>query len=146
MIHEFPYQSINVDALRLALIDALGTGINSVQASTDDWIRIDVDGITRDQIEPILAEHDPVFLTPSARSMVAGSDDPIRIDIDAPKAGAAPVALLIDSFYQDPDPVIIDLIDGAGTLNLYIEDVMCVWVYVQNGDNRNKEHLEFRGV
>ncbi len=89
-------------------------------------------------IASIAQAHDPVFLSVDKTAIAAANPptDAATVTIRAPKAGAAPVTLLVAG-----SPVPVTLVGGVGTLAISSADPASIAVGVQAPANRSTDQL-----
>lgn len=139
--------------------DELFAGVNAEVGALDAALRADGIGITGVSAGPygiivhllsaddagaaagVVDAHDPVWISVDKTLISADGSDTATITVRAPKAGAAPVTLLVDGVST---PVM--LTDGVGTLSVAAADPGVIDVSVEFPANRTTDTLEILAV
>src|SRR5689334_18118248 len=124
-------------ALRAALASKI-IGISTYGPDRPISIWLDDSATPADDLTAagIADTHDPVFLSTDTTSIPADGSTAAMITIHAPKAGAAPVTLLVVG-----TPIPVTLIDGIGTLAITSADPASIGISVQNPANRSTDSI-----
>ena len=124
-------------ALRAALpAKTLGLSTYGPQRPISIWL---VDATTADDdstAQSVVAAHDPVFLVTDKTSIATDGIDAATVGVFAPRLDAAPVTLLVNG-----SVVPVNLIAGAGSVQITSLDAQTITVQLQNPANRSTDQL-----
>lgn len=115
-----------------------GQVINGQFAVILDDATIQADDTTA---QTVTDAHDPVFIAADKMTILANGTDVVIITINAPKQGAAPIVLLINSI---PTPV--PLKSGVGQVKISSPTVGALNISLQNPGNRSADVLTVQAI